>query len=298
MQKTMLLSTPVCSASELASVVRDPRIRVIDCRFDLADAEAGRRAFGECRVPGARYAHLDDDLSALVHDRSLGRHPLPGLEDMATRLADLGLCPEHHVVVYDNAGGAIAARLWWMLRRLGHDAVSVLDGGWPAWEAGGFPVETGPEAGSRDDEASGPCTSWSPPPGRQSMEATAARVVVAAAQGRLYDARAAERYAGEVEPIDPVAGHIPGAHSLPFAKSLQDNGMFRPKSEIQPLWAAHPPGTGDHAGPSVVYCGSGVTACHLILSAMYAGLAEPALYAPSWSGWISDPARGVETGMP
>lgn len=296
MQKTMLLPTPVCSASELAAVLHDPRLRVIDCRFDLADTEAGRRAFGVSRVPGARYAHLDDDLSALIHDRSLGRHPMPRLDDMTTRLASLGLCPEHHVAVYDSSGGAIAARLWWMLRRLGHDDVSVLNGGWPAWVAGGFELETGPEESNPD--VTEPCASWSPPPDRQSMDASAARVVVVAAQGRLYDARARERYAGEVEPIDPVAGHIPGAHSLPFAGALQENGMFRPKNEIREMWAAVPTAESNDSSPGVAYCGSGVTACHLILSAAHAGLPEPSLYAPSWSGWISDPARGVETGMP
>ena len=130
------------------------------------------------------------------------------------------------------------------------------------------------------------------------MEANAARVVVAAARSRLYDARATERFAGEVEPIDPVAGHIPGAHSLPFADALQDNGQFRAREDIQEMWGAVPTAQSEDSRPGVAYCGSGVTACLLILSAVYAGLPEPALYAPSWSGWISDPARGVETGRP
>jgi len=259
-----------------------PEWVAVDCRFDLGDPQAGRRRYLAGHVPGARYAHLDDDLS----DRSGGgggRHPLPAPDRLRALFGRLGVDARVQVVAYDDAGGAMAARLWWLLRYMGHDAAAVLDGGWPAWEAAGGAVTSGPEP--------------APPPRR--FEGTPRRewVADAGAAARapvLVDARDAARYRGETEPLDPVAGHIPGARNLFFGGNLDASGRFLPPGRLADRLATV---LGDRpASDAVFYCGSGVTACHGLLAAARAGLPMPRLYAGSWSEWCADPARPVAVG--
>ncbi|HLV21577.1 MAG TPA: sulfurtransferase [Polyangiaceae bacterium] len=265
----------------------DPALVLFDCRFRLGQPEAGRGAYDEGHIPGARYADLERDLSGLVVACQTGRHPLPEPEQLARKLRAWGVSERSRVVVYDDQAGALAAaRLWWLLRWLGHSKVAVLDGGYPAWLAGGGePTTVEPETVPGD---------FVPRP-RHDLTLTADQVATLVRQpgARVFDARALERYRGDVEPIDAVPGHIPGAHPLPFTDHL-DEGRFRPPAEVAARFAAAlgPTSIGDAA----VYCGSGVTACHLILAAEHAGLAPPRLYPGSYSEWITDPSRPVARG--
>ena len=268
----------------LAEAGGRPDWLVVDCRFRLDDPGFGRRAFAQGHIPGACYAHLDEDLSGPVRPGS-GRHPLPDPAALAAWLGRRGLDADVQVVAYDDSGGTVAARLWWLLRWLGHPAVAVLDGGLPAWTAAGLPLSADtPDRATRR---------WSPRPGRMPTVGTAE---LAADPGdyRLLDARAPERFRGEHEPMDPVAGHVPGAVNRPTSVSLDEAGRFRPtetlRAELSPLVAGAPP------GGVVAMCGSGVTACHLLLALEHVGLAGAALYAGSWSEWIRDSRRPVATG--
>lgn len=263
----------------------DPQWVIMDCRFSLMDTEAGRRAYQESHIPDARYAHLDEDLSSLVTPAT-GRHPLPNPGLLAQKLGAWGIGPETQVVAYDDMGGMLAAaRLWWLLRWLGHGAVAVLDGGFPAWRRAGLPLTAEPPTvrttvfnGRPDDRL------W----------LTTARVQALPPEHVVLDARAAARFRGEMEPIDPVAGHIPGAVSLPTEGNLTADGHFLPRAELRARFAAalgeRPPTTVAHS------CGSGVTACHNLLAMEAVGLRGSRLYAGSWSEWIRDPARPVATG--
>ena len=259
---------------------------LLDCRFTLADPGAGRRAYTQAHVPGAHYAHLDEDLSGAVVPGQTGRHPLPDAAAFVARLDAWGVRPGRQVVVYDDKGGAIASRAWWMLRSLGHRAVAVLDGGWPAWVRGGAPTTDAP----------------TPSPPRVGLRlghafdgVVGVEEVEALGQGgQLFDARASERYRGEREPIDPVAGHVPGAHSLPFAGSLREDGRFRASTELAARFRGHL--DRDRASGAAAYCGSGVTACHLLLAAEIAGFSGIRLYPGSWSHWVTDDARPVAVG--
>ncbi len=263
-------------------------LAIVDCRFDLAAPEAGRAAYVAGHIPCAVYAHLDEDLSAPKTPVS-GRHPLPDAAQLATKLGVWGIDRQTQVIAYDADSGAYAARLWWLLRWLGHEAVAVLDGGFKAWQTAGYAVETATDA---------------PRPRVKSFQAQprADRVVDAAeverlrtlGDWRILDARAAERYSGQVEPIDPVAGHIPGARNYPFMRNLDAGGRFLPAAELRTRFAPVLDGTaGDRA---VAMCGSGVTACHLLLALEVADLPGARLYAGSWSEWIRDPRRPVATG--
>jgi thiosulfate/3-mercaptopyruvate sulfurtransferase len=282
--------TTLVSVEELRARLGDPELVVVDARFALGDPHGGEAAYARSRIPGARYAHLDRDLSA--HDRPAGegRHPLPAPADFAATLGRLGIGPSAQVVVYDAGDGAMAAaRLWWLLRLAGHARQAVLDGGFAAWEAAGAPVETGapPAFAAAPAYPLGAFDS--------TQMATTAEVAARAgdAPGWLLDARGGERFRGEVEPIDRVAGHIPGARNRPFADNLRE-GRFRPAAELRDACAqvigARDPAT------VVLSCGSGVTACHNLLAMEAAGLRGARIYPPSWSGWIADPARPVETG--
>lgn len=260
---------------------------VVDCRFRLDDPAAGRAAYAAAHVPCAVYAHLDDDLSARPVPGRTGRHPLPTPDAFARTLGRWGIDDATQVVAYDDLGGGIAARLWWMLRWLGHDAVAVLDGGWPAWQRAGHPVRGGVERRT--------ARTFVPHPRPDRLADAAAVAALRADPGaRLLDARAAERYAGTHEPIDFVAGHIPGAASCPFTDNLDDGGRFLPPAVLRRRYAEV---VGD-ARPEavVVYCGSGVTAAHDLLAMVHAGLPEGRLYPGSWSEWIVDPDRPVATG--
>lgn len=264
-----------------------PPLTVVDARFSLADPQSGAQRYAQGHLPGALYADLNRDLSDLGRTGH-GRHPLPDSDAFAARLGAWGIGPQTRVVVYDAGDGSMAAaRLWWLLRLIGHAHVQVLDGGFAAWQAAGLPVT-----------ATLPQVSPLPPyPGRfdrsriASVEEVQARLKHA--PGWLIDARAGERFRGEVEPLDPVAGHVPGAVNRPFALNVHD-GRLRPADDLR---AALQPLIGTHAPDEVVLmCGSGVTACHLLLAMDVAGLEGARIYADSWSGWVSDPSRPVATG--
>lgn len=273
------------SAMELAGSLGDPALRILDCRFTLADPPAGEAGWRDGHIPGALYAHLDRDLSG-PRAPNAGRHPWPQAEAFAAWLGRVGVTPATRVVAYDAGDGAYAARLWWLLRSFGHARVAVLDGGLAAWASAGLPLE-----------AAVPDVEPAPPyPGRFATErlldpaAVAARV---AAGDLLVDVRGAERFRGEVEPIDRVAGHVPGARNRPYALNLRD-GRFKPAAELATEFDALLDGRAPTA--SIAMCGSGVTACHHLLAMAHAGRDGAALFTGSWSGWIEDPARPIATG--
>lgn len=256
---------------------------VLDCGFDLADPSAGERLHAAGHVPGALHVHLDRDLSGPKTGLN-GRHPLPSREQAAALFGSLGVAPGVQVVAYDAQGGPYAARAWWLLRWLGHREVAVLDGGWQAWQAAGGAVETAVHA--RPGGA--------PYPMRDAAMPTVATAEVLAGLGRLglVDARAPERFRGDVEPLDPVAGHIPGARLRFFKDNLGADGCFKPAAQLRAEFEAMalPPDAVVHQ------CGSGVTACHNLLAMEHAGLPGSRLYPGSWSEWCADPSRPVARG--
>jgi thiosulfate/3-mercaptopyruvate sulfurtransferase len=259
---------------------------LIDARFNLADPAAGERAYGEAHLPGAHYLHLDRDLSAAKTGRN-GRHPLPQRSKFADRVGALGIGPRTQVVAYDAQGGSYAARVWWLLRWLGHEAVAVLDGGLPAWVAAG---------GTLTRAAAAPPATAAPYPECTSLVSTVDADAVLARLGRtpLIDARAPERFRGEIEPLDAQAGHIPGALNRCYKDNLDADGRFKPAPQLR---AEFTPLLGNAAPGEIVHqCGSGVTACHNLLAMEHAGLAGSLLYPGSWSEWSSDPARPIATG--
>jgi thiosulfate/3-mercaptopyruvate sulfurtransferase len=264
---------------------------VIDCSFDLADPAAGRRAFEQARIAGAVHAHLDDDLSGPKTGRN-GRHPLPDRARFAATLARWGVAPGRLVVAYDRQGAMYAARLWWMLRWAGHAPVRVLDGGLEAWREAGGTVASGD--GAAGESGGAPAVPGAPYPLGEPLVATMLADDLQARLGRvtLLDARAGERYRGEVEPLDARAGHIPGALNRFFKDNLDTAGRFRPAAELRAAFEAF----GAAPADIVHQCGSGVTACHNLLAMEAAGLPGSALYPGSWSEWSSDPARPVAVG--
>lgn len=276
--------TTLIDVDSLRDRLEDPDWVVVDCRFDLADPDAGRAAWQSAHLPGAVYAHLDHDLAGPVGP-STGRHPLPDPDAFAAWLGRHGVGEGVQVVVYDDGPGAMAARLWWLLRWVGHDAVAVLNGGLAAWRAVDGPLT---------DAAPIPTPRrFRPRPGRMPTVDTAS--LASAPHGwLLVDARAAPRYRGEREPVDPVAGHVPGAVNRPFTDNLDDDGRFRSAAALRADWEALLAGAGER--PVACMCGSGATACHNLLALAYAGIDGAALYAGSWSEWIRDPERPVATG--
>ena len=279
--KTALIDTGALAALPPADVL------IVDCRFDLADPGKGRREFLDGHIPAAVYASLDDDLSDLSRQsEGLGRHPLPVATAFGALLSRWGWRPGVQVVSYDTAGGALAAaRLWWLLRLAGVPA-AVLDGGYAAWLAAGLPVERG-EPATR-------------PASEVSLHYDASQLLLDHAAvadghaGQLLDARASPRYRGEVEPLDRVGGHVPGALNRPFADNLGGDGRFKTPQQLRQEFSGV---LGSTAPAQVIHmCGSGVTACHNLLAMEHAGLHGSRLYAPSWSGWVSDPARPVAKG--
>ena len=260
-------------------------LRVVDCRWYLGEPERGRVEYDGGHIPGAIYMSVDTDLSA---HSGPGRHPLPSPEEIADRLAAFGIGDRNFVVAYDDAGGGIAARLWWLLRSIGHRRVAVLDGGIQAWGAAGGALST-------------EVRSW--PPTTLSVAGTAQTIdqqelVKRLGKVILLDARASERYRGESEPVDAGAGHIPSARNLPHSGNLTANGVFRSAAELRNRYTE----AGVHdADDTVVYCGSGVTACHDILAMEVAGLGTATLYPGSWSDWSASGrtiATGPEAGEP
>ncbi|HUQ51937.1 MAG TPA: sulfurtransferase [Gammaproteobacteria bacterium] len=277
---------PLVDVDTLARHLGRPDWVVVDCRFTLTDPPAGRAAYDRGHIPGARYAHLDDDLARRPSAHE-GRHPLPEPQRFAATLGAWGIDRATTVVAYDEASGAVAARLWWMLGWLGHERCAVLDGGFAAWQGAGQPLEqNAPSIAARRYE-----------PRQLAHDAVVATRDLAAriaAGDLLVDARAAPRYRGEQEPIDPKAGHVPGARNRPFSTNVTATGGFRPPAELRTELAELLDGRG--AGRVVAMCGSGVTACHLLLALEIAGLGRGRLYAGSWSEWIRDPARPIRTG--
>jgi thiosulfate/3-mercaptopyruvate sulfurtransferase len=279
--------TFLIDAAELHSHLAEPGWRIVDCRFDLMQPERGFADYQAGHIPGAVYAHLDRDLAA-PRGATTGRHPLPPPATFAETLGRWGITADTRVVVYDYGSGAIAARLWWMLRWMGHSDVALLDAGYAGWTSAGYTVSSEtPQvrpahyAGNAD----------------AGMVVTTGEVVKWLCEGggaSLLDARDAERFRGEREPIDPVAGHIPGAGNLPVASSLNSDGSWKSRDELRELWSEALQGRQEM--PWIAMCGSGVTACHLALSAQLAGYAMPRLYAGSWSEWIRDSDRPVAVG--
>jgi thiosulfate/3-mercaptopyruvate sulfurtransferase len=281
----MMLRTLI-DAAACAEAVRRGGVLVVDCRFDLGDPARAARDYMQGHIPGAVYADLNRDLSDLSR-QGLGRHPLPDAAAFSAVLGRWGWTPDVPVIAYDAANGALAAaRLWWMLRLSGVREAAVLDGGWAAWQSAGLPQAT--------DIA--PRT-----PTSVQIEFDPAQIVYTEALRQmqqnilLLDARAAPRYRGETETIDPVAGHIPGARNRPFSENLANDGRFKAARQLRAEFSAL---LGAYAARDVVHmCGSGVTACHNLLAMEHAGLAGSRVYAPSWSGWIADDSRPVATGV-
>jgi thiosulfate/3-mercaptopyruvate sulfurtransferase len=265
--------TTLISPENLLNLLGDDNLIIVDCRFNLADVAAGGRAYQASHIPGAVYAHLDDDLSGPPLTDN-GRHPLPAPQSLIKTFSRLGIDHSKQVAVYDDAGGGIASRLWWLLRYMGHEKAAVLDGGWQVWTRSQYPTTAGIEQNAS--------TAFS---GQANEDWLALKAAVPQAP-LLIDARAPERYRGDIEPLDLVAGHIPGAVNYPFKRNLDENGRFLPpdtlRSQLQATLGETDP---DEA---VFYCGSGVTARHNLLALTHAGLGNGRLYAGSWSDWIAE----------
>jgi thiosulfate/3-mercaptopyruvate sulfurtransferase len=270
------------STADLAAHLGDPKWIVFDTRHDLANPEKGRKLYAESHIPGAYFMHVDEDLAGPKSGKN-GRHPLPDIHDFGQRINERGVTPETQVVVYDDVGGNFALRLWWMLRWLGHEKTALLDGGFPLWQKEGRPVTS--EATPARRGAFVP---------RPHLGATVDVHFVERFHEdpsvRLLDARAAERFNGLQEPIDPVAGHVPGAINRFWQKNLDADGRFKPSQQLRKEFESI---LGSDAERAVHMCGSGVTACHNIFAMELAGLPPGRLYAGSWSEWCSDPARPV-----
>lgn len=277
----------IISARELAACTGQENLVILDCRFDLTDPEAGRRAWLEAHIPGAVFADLDRDLSGPVTPET-GRHPLPGVDVLVERFGALGIDTRTQVICYDQASGALAARAWWLLRWLGHERAAVLDGGYAAWLAIPGPLRAG-------EETNGP-RNFTGTPAYDRLLSTRDLVNALGDIGslRLIDAREAPRFRGEHEPIDTVAGHIPGSRNLFYGETLDENAMLRSPQDLESLFQGVL--DGDLETPWGVMCGSGVTACQLGVAAAHAGIRAPRVYVGSFSEWIRDPARPVASG--
>ncbi len=276
----------IISAAELLTNITDPDWVIVDCRSSLMDLEYGLRSYKESHLPGAVFADLEADLSSPVVPGQTGRHPLPEISVLTATLSAWGIGEGVQVVVYDDRSGGIAARLWWMLRWLGHEAVAVLDGGWQEWNRLGMPITKAlPVIMPRNFEAK--------PNPEMLLEAAEVEAIREDPDYKLVDSREQIRYEGKQEPIDPVAGHIPGAVNLPFAKNIGSDGCLAAPDIIRNNWTAILDGTPPEK--SVVYCGSGVTACFNLLTMEHVGISGAKLYPGSWSGWIADPTRPVGT---
>lgn len=282
MSYATIISTAALDQHRLADWV------VVDCRFDLKNSDWGRSEYRQAHIPGAIYASLNDDLSDLTAGTG-GRHPIPSIESLAATLGRLGIGTSTQVVAYDQDAGSYASRLWWSLRYLGHDAVAVLDGGWAKWQR-----EQRPTAAGDEYRPAAIFTARPRPRLRVAVDDVAA--IVEHGGALLIDARAAERFEGREETIDKVAGHIPGAGNHFFKLNLADDGTMLPVEQLRAQYTAILDGR--TPTDAVMYCGSGVTACHNLLAMEHAGLSGTPLYPGSWSEWSSDRTRPIETGAP
>lgn len=278
--------TTLISVAELAALMRgDTPPLLLDCTFELGNPGKGQEDYLSGHLPGARYAHLDHDLAGPATGTN-GRHPLPDPAVFEAWLRAQGLEAGQQVVAYDASGGAFAARAWWLLRWLGHAAVAVLDGGKQAWSALGHACEGGePAAAMAGSFTAGPALVATPVDARAVLENIASR------RAQVLDARDPSRFRGDPNPLDPVAGHIPGARNRFFRDNLDDAGYWRPAEDLRARFEALLDGA-----PAILQCGSGVTACHNALAMEIAGISGARLYPGSWSEWIADPARPVERG--
>ena len=277
--------TTLISTTALAGHLDDPNLVIVDCRHNLTDGNAGASAYRTAHLPGAVFLHLDHDLSGPKSGRN-GRHPLPEITVIAATLGRIGIDDTKQVVAYDQNGGMWASRLWWMLQWLGHERVAVLDGGVNKWTAEGRPLSA--------EQPIVRSTTFVPQPPRPT--ASTQEILQHLADGTLtvLDARAPERFRGDIEPIDPVAGHIPGAINRPYTANLTPQGIFKSAEALRHEFEAQFP---DRAPSSIVHqCGSGVTACHNVLAMAVAGLPGSRLYPGSWSEWSSEASRPVARG--
>lgn len=267
----------------LAAHLGDESWVIVDCRFDLADPSKGERHYLESHIPGAQYAHLDRDLSGEKTGTN-GRHPLPTLQQMRERFGALGIAVGKQVIVYDSDIGMYAARLWWMLRYMGHDAVALLDGGFARWTNEGHPTRGGPEASTPATFEGSPREHWR-------LDANAVLASLDDPARLLVDARTEARFHGENETLDKVGGHIPGAKNYFFQRNLTEEKTFKSPEVLRAEWQTVLAG----ASPEqvVMYCGSGVTACHNLLALEHAGFSGARLYPGSWSEWSADPTRPI-----
>lgn len=273
------------SAAELNNKLDDPNWVIIDCRFNFDDPGLGYQEYLAGHIPGALYAHLNHDLSSEVIPGKTGRHPLPDKKVLTERFSSWGIDGSTTVVIYDAHSGGLAARLWWLLRWMGHEKALILDGGWPAWEAEDYEVDT--DQSSRDERI------FTPEERPQYIaDADEVEMIRQDPDYFLIDSRGTERYWGIEENIDPVAGHIPGAVTAPYAGNLDEDGFFLPVEQLKERFDILLEGL--PANQVVFYCGSGVTACHNIAAMVAAGFEMPKLYPGSWSEWITDSDRPVE----
>ncbi len=282
----MTIYTTLIEADDLFKHLNNPCWVIVDCRFDLTNPDWGFEDYQRGHIPGSVYAHLDHDLSA-PPTPDTGRHPLSSPSEFATTLERLGISNDSQVVALDTSGGSFAARLWWMLKWLGHNSVAVLNGGWNAWKSKGFPIAQGIESKQRGK--------FIPHPQSGKYVTTHELIqLMGNPTFKLVDARAPQRYRGEFEPLDPVAGHIPGSINRFHENNLARAGKLKPaellRKEFEEILGETPP------HQVIVYCGSGVTSCHHLLAMEYAGIQGAKLYAGSWSEWIRDPNRPIETG--
>lgn len=288
------MSNLLISAEDLRNNLSLRGWLIFDVRHDLSDHSAGRRAYQQGHIPGALYLDHETELSA-PKTGSNGRHPLPERRDFAALMRSQGLTRQSQVVVYDAGNGMFAAHLWWLLRWLGHEHVRVLDGGWNAWLKAGGEVETGERAPSVTEAQALQSLGLPPQPAMPTVDAQAVLANISQPSFTLLDARTAERYRGENEPIDPVAGHIPGALNRPSTENLQEDCRFKPAERLRQEYLAL---LGGRKPEQVVHqCGSGITACHNLFAMELAGLGGSALYHGSWSEWISDPSRPMARGQ-
>ena len=278
--------TALITTGELKAHTGDNNWLIFDCRFDLSDVTRGSGDYAESHIPGAVYAHLDDNLSSPITPDS-GRHPMPHIDVLVEWLASSGLTEQSQVVVYDDSFGAMSTRLWWLLKCLGHDAVAVLDGGWQAWVNEGFAV---------DNVLAEPIASSFRAEFNESSVFSTEQVFnnISSHEFQLVDVRARDRFIGKLEPIDPVAGHIAGAMNIPLTDNLDKNGFFKTAAQLTDLYAALCEQWA--IDKQVFMCGSGVTACHSVFALAVAGFSLPGVYAGSWSEWIRDTTRPVATG--
>lgn len=273
------------NAQQLAERLQQPDLVVLDCRFALDDPQYGQRSYVEAHIPGAHFADLEKDLSGAVIPGKTGRHPLPEPDQLLAKLQALGVNADSQIVLYDDGPGAFAAHAWWLLVWLGkRDGLYLLDGGLRAWREAGLPLDDkrptsapGTLQGNADDSLT--------------IDAATLSSQLASPDLTLLDARALPRFLGEVEPIDPVAGHIPGAHCLPFTENLDTAGRFLSPNQLRTRFEQHL--AGKSSDSLVAYCGSGVTACHNLFALCLAGYPLARLYPGSWSEWITDPQRPV-----